>query len=825
MKKSGCLGAGVLLALLARTATAWEIQLTAEELWGVAGPRRIACGVPLLAGQARDVGELRLLARQADGRTVAVPAQFRELARWWRGDNSLRWVLVDLQSAIKARESLAFVLTNEGKAATPVTPLSLRQEGDLIVVTTGPARFAVNSKRFNFLARAVVDVNGDGKLTDDENLLVDDAGCGTVMEDTFGQRYLGSAGTESVEVLESGPLRVCIRARGRHPAPPQGGYTPGLYGYDVFLNFYAGSSDVYADVIVCNNFARSIGIPALEEGALVLKLAGGAAQCRLWGGGPLERKLAAGESLCLYQDSNGADTWAHCPGFGKMETSGWKRLPEQLTTFRGFKILKRAGGQEEELAAGDHARGLLQAWNERGGVVVHTKNFWQQFPKAAEVGADGSVRLGLWPREFKYPHLIQDGAAKGYEVVLHFSGAKATGGEYSRDAAGQPSAEEIANCWDARVMLRPTAEHRGATGALSDLGPYTPPTRGLDKKPDTRTAIDAPRMLSDDKLYGNAYGWRVFGERWRSNGGHGSLGARQPIDEDNYLFRYYLTGLVEWLAAGDARSRHFRDVRRYRIDGVDALGFKDWAEFRAANISERDEWTRRPQPDSEESARYRQGLPGYSSGWAFPNPEHHTLDLLYDRYLLCGDVRSLENMRVAAGHGAFFAIGYAPKPGADLAAINRTISRDRGWAWRTLERYWELTGDKRADELLRKTIAAYEPLIGKTNLWFPATAYQREWFTRVFSRAAAMTALHTGDPKALEICRALASDKEKNPGDFSTLLAVLYHLTGEQKYKDWMAGQLQDDKLLSVGGYFPISDHWFLTQPPRSARRALAAQP
>jgi hypothetical protein len=56
-------------------------------------------------------------------------------------------------------------------------------------------------------------------------------------------------------------------------------------------------------------------------------------------------------------------------------------------------------------------------------------------------------------------------------------------------------------------------------------------------------------------------------------------------------------------------------------------------------------------------------------------------------------------------------------------------------------------------------------------------------------------------------------------------LAVLYHLTGERKYKDWMAGQLQDDKLLGVGGYFPISDHWFLTHPPRTAKRALVARP
>ncbi len=70
-----------------------------------------------------------------------------------------------------------------------------------------------------------------------------------------------------------------------------------------------------------------------------------------------------------------------------------------------------------------------------------------------------------------------------------------------------------------------------------------------------KVAIDSKRMLTTDELYGNAYGWQIFGERWRSQGGHGRLGARQPMNEDDYLFRYYVTGSREWLAIGDAHSR------------------------------------------------------------------------------------------------------------------------------------------------------------------------------------------------------------------------------------------------------------------------------
>ena len=772
------LGVGALfLVLSSAAAAAWEVPLTAEEHDGVAGPRRITCGVPLLPGQARDVKELRLLARDADGKATPVPAQFRELARWWRGDKSLRWVLVDLTVDVPAKGKPVFILTDakgEGPAPAAAAKLAVEQDESSITVTTGPARFVISRRKFNFLEKAVLDLDGDGKLADDEDLLASTPECGTVTEDALGQKYSGSAGTASVEVIESGPMRVCVRARGRHPATGGQGFAPGLYGYDVLMNFYAGSAEVFADVVVGNNPVKAVGTPAMEDGSLVLKLAGGVAEYRLLGDKPVEGRLAAGESACLYQDSNGAETWAKCPGFGIMETRGWRPVKEQLTSFRGYKVWKRAGEKQEELSAGDHARGTLSAWNPRGGVVVHLKNFWRQFPKAAEAGADGAVRVGLWPREWRFPHQIDDCAGKGHEIVFSFFGKD------------RPRAEAVADLWDSRVMLRPSLEHIAATGALSDLGPYTPPTRGFDKKPDTRTCANGPRMLTDDELYGNAYGWRIFGERWRSNGGSGAHGARQPINEDDYLYRWYVTGAPEWFAIGDARSRQFRDVRGYRVDEQDPMTIKDWTEYRETHVSENRE---RALPDDEETRKYQAGLPDYGSPWEYPNPEHQTLDLLHDRYLIFGDRRCLEGMRCLAANSAYFVRDHAPAAGAELKDIGARIGRDSGWSWRTLERYWELTGDERAGEMLKETIKNFEPVIGKSPLWFGGgRGGNGVWFTQIFSRAAAMTALNTGDPKALEICRSLAVGKEKDGKSFSTLFAVLYHLTGEEQYRETVLG-------------------------------------
>jgi len=165
--------------------------------------------------------------------------------------------------------------------------------------------------------------------------------------------------------------------------------------------------------------------------------------------------------------------------------------------------------------------------------------------------------------------------------------------------------------------------------------------------------------------------------------------------------------------------------------------------------------------------------------------------------------------------------------------VGGSLGRANGWSWRTLERYWELTGDKRADELIKEMIKPYEPMIGKAPLWYADNelAHASDWFTMICTRAAAMTALHTGDPKALDICKSLAQGKDKpmpgsvtygkqsklDPSYFSTLFAVLYHLTGEEKYRDAVIKPGGGQKYLTASGgsYFPVSDHWLLTHSPK----------
>ncbi|MCG3181956.1 MAG: hypothetical protein BIFFINMI_04402 [Phycisphaerae bacterium] len=797
----------------------WQIPLTCPAPEGPSGWRPITIGVPLLPGQAKTTRELHVLGKSADGKMTELSAQFRVLARWWykdqmagnpdSGDNSIRWVLIDTAVNVQPGKPVELVLTNAGQRSSTLEMESVTD--DAITVDTGVAKFVISRKKFNLLDQATV--NG-------VKLLDSSAQTGGVIEDTYGNRYYGSAGTTSVTVVESGPVRVQVRAKGKFIDPSGRGYSKGMYRYDVLMNFYAGRPEVYVDYVIVNNAGQSIGSPTFEDASVLLKLAQKPAGGRLYGEKPTNFSFGPAGSFCLYQDSLGCAAWAGCPGVGHMHSNGYTYPKGTLTSFRGFRIYQRATAAQQAttqpedcgdvVAGGDRALGLLQVSAPAGDLVVYVPKFWQLFPKALEAGADGAVRIGLFPHEFKGVHYFEDASGSGTEFVLSFAAPpSADPASKERIAPLMVDPAAVAATWERRLMPRPTLEHSAACGALADLGPYSVPTTSLDKKPDSRIALYSDRSFTTDELYGNAYGWQIFGERWRSNGGHGRRGARQPIDEDNYLFRWLVGGRGDWFDAGDARNRQFRDVRVYQIDigEQDPFGFKDWNAFRAANRNE--DWTNRPQPKDAEYLKYTQGR--YSrSDWPFPNPEHTTIDLLYDRYLLFGDVRCYENMRIGAAHGGYFS-------GRGGSWADGWPWRANGWGMRALFRYWDLTGDKEAEACLRDVIATHAKHIGTKDFICHNDVRKAEinwWFTNIYCRGVSMMALHTGDPKMLELLKTLAAGKEAHARNVPALFAVLYHLTGDEKYKKLVLGDDDGAKLLTVGGYYPACDHWLLHQPP-----------
>ncbi|MHC4916925.1 MAG: exo-rhamnogalacturonan lyase family protein, partial [Planctomycetota bacterium] len=430
MRRTALLSSVLALAacLCAPRASAWELKLNVKEMWGQGGPRHVSGGVPLLPGQAKAVSELRLAVKDAEGKLTAVPAQFRVLARWWRADNSIRWVLVDFTANMRNTDTKIFYLTDEKlEVPAPAAPVSVEETEEIITVNTGPAQFTIDRKKFAFLSKVVVD---------GLELIETPPEGGSVIEDTHGNKYYSSAGTKSVQVIEKGPMRVCVRARGHHINPEGKGYKPGMYMFDVFMHFYTGSRAVYVDYVVCNNPPKSTGAPTFEDASLLVKFKGGAGGFTAYGSAPINGTLGGGAAT-LYQDSNGAETWKRCQGYSGRGPGGANFPPGSTVSFKGYKLLKKSEGGEEVLTSGDRTRGLFAAGNGSGGIVVHTRDFWQQFPKAVGVSADGNVRFGAFPRECKVPHFLEDGSGKGHELYFLFY-AKGKNSGYATAGNGRP---------------------------------------------------------------------------------------------------------------------------------------------------------------------------------------------------------------------------------------------------------------------------------------------------------------------------------------------------------------------------------------------------
>jgi len=821
MRRLGsCLLALVLVAAGGGAVSAQlAVELTVEDYAGSGGRECVTSGVPLLPGQVKDARTLRLL----DEKGREVVAQFRPLARWWRRDDSLRWVLVDFIAGVGRFQKRTFTLT-DGRTKEYDTPLKVVQTDDAITVTTGPAEFVINRKKFNLFDRVRIDLNGDGKYAADEECVSPGRSPGSVVEDTYGQLYSAAEGVRKVVVEEAGPVRVCIVAKGVHRAPDGKGYSRGMYQYDTRLHFYAGKSLVKVDHVINNCFAAPVGTPTFEDHSLVVKLnmkgevsnnpamkdKGAFVMYRIYGVAPLDDGLKPGQSVCLYQDSNGSETWRVNPGvFGPGHT--------KLSTFRGYRILRREKGKETVVTQGDQARGVVEFHGVRFGLVIVPRYFWQKFPKAIEVGYDGTARIAVLPREYSAVHWIQDAAGAGQELWLYFYGRKLEAPakpQYPRDAQtrsqwwqllrDRPWPHVIADALIPGWFALCTREHYAACGALADLGPYLP-VRGGAAFP---VAITERRYFMTDYQKGNAYGWQVFGSRWEEAKGH-SPANYEPIGSSDYLFRYINTRHPSWFDFGRRRDMQFRDCRAFKIDDGDRrFSYKTWRAFRA-NAECEDYCSRgRSFPKDAEAKKYSKGY-WRRTGWYLPNPAHNCLDELYDLYCLFGDMRALEGMRSVAAVGG----AYVGMPDRKVG-----IHRATGWCFRSLLRYYELTGDRKALPLVGRAMDNAWAMVRRENYrHMPRINYDNTWFYNVFGRAIILAYLTTGDERMRDLAIGM-TQMRTTKGKHPALNSFCWEQTGQQKYRSDVP-----QKYARLGGYFLSCDgyRWAKPRPDKVAPAAV----
>ncbi|MHC4917648.1 MAG: fibronectin type III domain-containing protein, partial [Planctomycetota bacterium] len=107
--------------------------------------------------------------------------------------------------------------------------------------------------------------------------------------------------------------------------------------------------------------------------------------------------------------------------------------------FVGYKLAQGKAGAEAQKHQGNRALGWAHLAGAAGGATACVRYFWQMYPKSLEVGADGRVTVGLWPRRWERGHLFEGRVHRTHETGwLFHSAADAAGAEKFARAFNSP---------------------------------------------------------------------------------------------------------------------------------------------------------------------------------------------------------------------------------------------------------------------------------------------------------------------------------------------------------------------------------------------------
>lgn len=313
----------------------------------------LSFGFPLPQGGLYDPAQVRLLDGGAE-----VPAQIQATAFW--PDGSLKWVLIDTQVALRAKEerNLQVEFGTQVRRAEVASPLKVAETADRLTVVTGPLQVAIDKQRFNLLSAVWSDANRDGVFSDAEKVNATGPE-GLVLRDENGKVYtMAGAPPDSFKVELQGPQRVVVRVAGSYAAADGSKYL----SYLARLTFRAGSSRVEVAITHLDDYLKT-------EFTDLTSL-----QFAMTPTGNLR-------DAAVYLEEGGLKPVQGLPVALKQWDESRSEVQAQAATMPGG----RGAGVVSWRAGGSQGLAVMQ-------------DFWQRWPKGIEV-RDGQVVFDLLPQQ------------------------------------------------------------------------------------------------------------------------------------------------------------------------------------------------------------------------------------------------------------------------------------------------------------------------------------------------------------------------------------------------------------------------------------------
>ena len=376
------------LGLLPACVWSAEVSLTVTEPSGVARLAwPVTSGIPMGRGAIRDPASVALV----DAQGKPLPLQTEVLTRW--PDGSIRWLLIDFPIDLAANESSVLKLrygkdvVADSQQPRGAARVRIHETDEDVTLDTGTLRLDVSKKRFRLLDRIWHDRDGDGQYSANERVTAS-SGAGIELTTPDGNVYRADSGPCEVTIEQRGPLRACLRIEGHHKGP-----VGKMFRYLLRLHAWRGQPFVRLHYTFIND-----NTPELMSKIKSLELS--FAQPR---GPGRQQALLAGDHT----------------------TSG--RLFQ--VDDRRFEI----NGRSSE----GQATNWAYLGDQRGGIAVGVREFWQNWPKSLEVripgknrqrdgerksaasepGRTARLRVGILP---SFPDGLYDGKPLREEAKLYY---------------------------------------------------------------------------------------------------------------------------------------------------------------------------------------------------------------------------------------------------------------------------------------------------------------------------------------------------------------------------------------------------------------------
>jgi hypothetical protein len=457
-----------------------------------------------------------------------IPLQTESLARW--PDGSIRWLLLDFQIDLAAKQKKALTLRYGGEVrrAPVANPVRITKQADgKVVIEPGPVRLVYDPKWFMPQGTAWL-TRPSGNRKDDRPVTLNCIADGILLVD--GHDFSPMGATAEIMVEQAGPVRACIRVSGWHESEGER-----MFRYVARIHAWRGQPAIRVFYTFINDQQESL---TAKIRCLVLNL------------------------------------WAHSYRGEPVFLLDGEPPPKDKGGLTNARLLQV---DEDHRLLGDKAvAGRGCAWAAVGfdrpdgaGLAVGLRQFWQNWPKGigcSQAFGQRGVFLALCPT---LPKGLYDGKPLEEENKLYYAlrggvytfkvGVAKTHEFWINYLSGKPDAKRLGAFFQAAeepLLAVPEPAHVSATKALGEFPPADPQGKrfaGYDAWL-SRSLDSHLKYREKDREYGMLNYGDWYGER-KVNWGN------LEYDLAHGMFVQYLrTGDRRYFLRGEQAARHHIDV-------------------------------------------------------------------------------------------------------------------------------------------------------------------------------------------------------------------------------------------------------------------------